>query len=99
MCLSLVLQSTQGKENEDFARNILAMGEDLTQLGDVTRVDVPGVNVVASFLSDDCAVVAIDHVLRHWDTHCAGNGLAYGGVLEYLLCFMPLNADARSINT
>ncbi|KNE98086.1 hypothetical protein PSTG_08759 [Puccinia striiformis f. sp. tritici PST-78] len=45
MHLSLGLQGACRKENEDFARNIMAIGEGLTQHKDLVQVEVQGVNV------------------------------------------------------
>ncbi|POV94097.1 hypothetical protein PSHT_16436 [Puccinia striiformis] len=43
MHLLLGLQSVRGKENEDFARTILAIGEGLTPEEDVACIEAPGV--------------------------------------------------------
>ncbi|KNF06224.1 hypothetical protein PSTG_00731 [Puccinia striiformis f. sp. tritici PST-78] len=46
MHLLLGLKGACGRENEDFARNILAIGEGLTQHKNLAHVKVPGVNVL-----------------------------------------------------
>ncbi|KAI7950572.1 hypothetical protein MJO29_009246, partial [Puccinia striiformis f. sp. tritici] len=96
MHLLLGLQGARGKENEDFVRSILAIGEGLTQHKDLAGVNIPGVNIVASALSRDWAVRAIDHMVRHLKSHRMESAQGYG---SSCCVSCPLNADTRSINT